>query len=87
MSTVNEKLQEVASELGQARDELRVEVKLASAEIRDEWEELEKQWGRFSQQMKRAGHEAAESGEDIGAAVSLLGEELKKSYQRIRKAM
>mgnify|MGYP003573723701 FL=1 len=87
MNKVNEKLHEIASELGQARDELRVEVKLASAEIRDEWEELEKQWERFSQQMKRAGHEAAESGEDVGAALSLLGDELKKSYQRIRKAM
>jgi len=87
MSTVNNKLHEIADELGRSRDELRVEVKLASAEIRDEWEELEKQWERFTQQMKRAGHEAAESSEDIGAALTLLSEELKKSYQRIRKAM
>jgi hypothetical protein len=87
MSTLNEKLHELADDLGRSRDELRVEVKLAGYEIREEWEELEKEWHKFSQQMKRVGEEAAEASEDVHAALSLLGEELQKSYQRIRKSM
>jgi archaellum component FlaC len=87
MSKLNENIQKIADELGRSRDELRLEVKLGSAEIRDEWEELEKKWEHLGRQMKRAGHEAAESSEDVSAALSLLTEELKKSYRRIRKAL
>ena len=87
MSKFNEKLHELADDLGRSRDELRVEVKLAGYEIRDEWEELEKEWHKFSQQMKHVAENAAEATEDVRAALSLLGEELQKSYQRLRKKM
>lgn len=87
MGKMNEKLHELADDLGRSRDELRVEVKLASYEIREEWEELEKEWHKFSQQMKHVGEQAAEATEDVRAALSLLGEELQKSYLRMRKKM
>ena len=48
MSDYKEELHELGDELKQARDELRVEMHLAKADIRDDWEELEKQWHRFS---------------------------------------
>jgi putative heme degradation protein len=87
MDKLKEEMQELAADLRQSRDELRVEMALAKAEIRDDWEELEKQWQRFSQQLKHAGHEAADAGEDVGGALSLLGQELKNGYARIRKAL
>ena len=87
MSKTNEELHELSDALKQARDELRVDMHLAKAEIRDDWEELERQWEHFRQKMQRVGHEAAEAGEDVGEATSLLGSELKKGYQRIRKSM
>jgi hypothetical protein len=87
MGDLREELHELAGELRQSRDELRVEMALAKAEIRDDWDELEKQWHRFSQQMKGAGHEATEASDDVGDALANLGGELKKGYQRIRKAL
>ena len=87
MSDLNEKWKALEAELEQARDELRVEVHLAGSEIKDDWEELEKQWHQFTQQMKRAGHEASEAGEDVGSALASLGHELRKGYDRIRKAL
>jgi len=87
MSKTDEELNELAATLQQARDELRVDMHLAKAEIREDWEELEKQWEHFRQKMHRVGHEAAEAGEDVAEATSLLGAELKKGYQRIRKIL
>jgi len=82
-----EELGELIAEVKQARDETRVQAALAEMETRDDWNELEKQWERFSDQLKRASGEAADAGEDVGGALSLLGEELKQGYTRIRKAL
>jgi predicted nucleic acid-binding Zn-ribbon protein len=87
MSKIDEELKDLEQALAQARDELRVDIHLAKADIRDDWEELERQWEHFKQKMKRVGHEAAEAGEDIGEATSLLGAELRNGYRRLRKAM
>jgi predicted nucleic acid-binding Zn-ribbon protein len=84
---MKQKLHELGDALGVARDELRVEMKLASYEIREEWEELEKEWHKFGEQMKHIKQEAVETGSDINAALSLLGEELLKSYERIKKSL
>ncbi len=81
------KLHELAEDLAQSRDELKLKMKLASNEMRDEWGDIEKRWDHFRQQLTRAKHEAADSGEDIGDALAHLGKELKKSYDRIRKAL
>lgn len=69
----------------QQRDELRLKLHLAKADARDEWEALEKKWeeaqGKFAQVQKSAD---ASMG-DIEAAARLLGEEILKGYERIRR--
>jgi seryl-tRNA synthetase len=87
MTDLKRELQTLGEELRQGRDELRLEIALAKAEIRDDWDELEKQWHDFSRKLKSAGHEAAESSDDVGIALAALGKELQKGYQRIRKAL
>jgi hypothetical protein len=73
---------ELVEDLKQKRDELRVQMNLASRELRDEWEELEEKSRHFMEQA-----ELAETGEGIGHALKDLGGELKKGYQRIRDAI
>ena len=73
---------DLIDDLKQKRDELRVQINLASREIKDEWEDLEKRSKDF---MERA--EISRTGDEIGDALADLGEELKKGYQRIRNAM
>lgn len=85
MADLREELKKLEDMVLQQRDELRVKLHLAKADARDEWEELERKWaeaqGKFAQVQKAAG----ESGEDVEAAARLLGEELLKGYERIRR--
>lgn len=63
-------------------DELRLQIHLASMEAQQEWERLEERWNDFTAQ---AGVE--ESAENISEALETLAEELKSSYERIRRAL
>jgi len=69
-------------DLKQKRDELRVQMHLASKDARDEWEELEAKMKEFA---KRA--ELEQTGAGVGKALGELGNELKAGYQRLWKAV
>lgn len=82
-------LDDLIEELKQKRDELRVQVNLASREVKDEWEELEEKMGEFSDKARELAGDAdlKATGEGIGNALSQLGNELKLGYERIRDAI
>ncbi len=67
------------------RDEIRVRMHLAAAEVKDEWEELEKRWEHFQAKSREVGAAASESAAEVGSALDLLADELKAGYRRIRK--
>lgn len=73
---------ELFAELKQKRDELRVQMHLASKELKDEWDEFEGKWDDFSQKANLGA-----TGEGLGEAMEKLGQELKLGYQRIRDAL
>ena len=80
---------DIIEELKQKRDELRVQINLASKEVKDEWEELEEKMEDFSGKAKQFAGDAKlkETGEGIGDVLSQLGGELKRGYERIREAI
>ena len=73
---------DLIEELKQKRDELRVQINLASREAKDEWEELEDKMDKF---LARA--ELRATGEGVGDALGKLGEELKLGYKRLWRAI
>ena len=73
---------DILDQLKQKRDELRVQIHLASKEVQEEWEELEDKMEDFSAKAK-----LGETGAGVGHALGDLGGELKKGYERIRDAM
>ena len=75
-------LDDVLQELKQKRDELRLQIHLASKEAKDEWDELEEKLEDFTANAK-----LDETGEGIGKALGQLGSELKLGYERIWKAI
>lgn len=75
-------LDEFLAELRQKRDELRLQIHLASKEAKDEWDELEEKLEGFTASAK-----LQETGEGLGKALDQLGNELKLGYERIRKAV
>jgi hypothetical protein len=80
---------DIIKELKQKRDELRLQMHLASKEIKDEWDELEEKMEEFSRKSKQFSEDAKlkETGSGIGEALGKLGGELKLGYERIRDAM
>ena len=74
--------EDFVAQMKQKRDELRVQMHLASKEIQDEWEELEEKMEEFSEKAK-----LEETGEALGQALSRLGGELKRGYARIKDAV
>ncbi len=75
-------IDDIVEQLKQTRDELRVQMHLATRELQDEWHELEEKAEDFVSKAK-----LGESGEGIADAMGQLGNELKQGYERIRDAM
>ena len=80
---------ELMAELRQKRDELRLQIHLASKDVKDEWNELEEKLDDFSGKAKQFAEDAQlrETGDGLGEALGKLGDELKLGYQRIRDAL
>ncbi len=80
---------DLVDDLKQKRDELRVQIHLASKEINDEWEELEEKMQEFSGKARKLSDDAKlkETGEGVGDALMNVGHELKLGYERIKNAI
>lgn len=66
------------------RDELRVRMHLAKAELREEWATLEKKWTRLENRLSQARTEAKSASKDVGSAAESLAGEIASAYRRIR---
>jgi hypothetical protein len=73
---------DILEQLKQRRDELRVQMHLASKEIKEDWDELEEKMEDFSKRAK-----LGDTGSGVGDALVQVGRELKKGYERIRDAL
>ena len=80
---------DLIEELKQKRDELRVQMNLATREAKDEWDELEVKMEEFTAKARDFADNAQlkETGEGVGEALGQLGGEIKKGYERLRKAI
>jgi chromosome segregation ATPase len=80
---------DLIKDLKQTRDELRLQIHLASKEAKEEWEELEEKMEDFSSKAKKFSRDAElkKTGEGLGEALGKVGHELQLGYRRLRKAM
>ena len=67
-------------ELKQKRDEMRLQMHLASMEAEEEWDKLTRDWDHFV-----AEHNLRQSAEEVGEAAKELGLKLKDAFDRLRK--
>ena len=82
MSNDQSSKKDLMEELGRLRDEVRLKMNLASMEARDEWEKLEERWAQFRRKA-----DLDETVDGIGDSAGDLVDELRKGYERIRKAL
>jgi hypothetical protein len=82
-------LDDTIAQLKRLRDEARLQMHLASKEIRDEWNELEVKMGEFSGKARKFSDDAKlkETSTGLGSALGQVGHELKEGYKRIRDAL
>ena len=71
-------------DLQRQREELNLQMHLAKAEAKDEWQALEQKWQEVKPKLDAAGGEVLKSGVDVLAGLQLTLEELRKGYERVR---
>jgi len=86
MST-DEQIDKLISVLKQQRDELQLKLKLGSAEVKEQWEQLEKQLAKLTSKADRVGDVAEQTGEQVIEAAKLAADEIRKGYERIRNML
>ncbi len=74
-------LTQLAADLERRRDEMKLQLHLASKEAEDEWQDLMADWDKF---LTRAQFE--KSSDEVGEAARDLGLKLKAAYDRMKKA-
>lgn len=72
----------IIDDLKTLRDEINLQIHLASKDLQDEWTGLEGKWSEFSSQAR-----LSESADEVGDALGGLGEDLMTAFKRIKKAL
>lgn len=80
-----EKIAALFEDLKQQRDELRLQMHLAKAEAKQEWDKLEDKWEDIRPTLERVKDHSTEATKEAWGALELAGEAIKKGYQRIRR--
>jgi hypothetical protein len=75
------------STLAQLRDELKLQIHLAKAEVKTEWERYETQWRELERKLAVVETASAEAAREVGQAIQLLMEEIAHGYERIRRTL
>jgi chromosome segregation ATPase len=82
--TEESRRRQVMEKLRQERDEIRLKLHLGKAELKEEWDALERKWEHLEGRMKGVAEEARESSREVGAAFGVVADELGEAYRRIR---
>lgn len=70
--------------LQKARDELKVQLKLAKRDALDEWTKLESKFQRVESELKTAANNAKEPLKELSGTARGLLDELKRGYARVK---
>lgn len=84
-NSTREELERLMDTLAQQRDELKLQVHLAKAEAKDEWNALEGKWDQAQAKLDQLRGATEQTLDEVGAATTLLLDELKRGYERIRR--
>lgn len=81
----HEELQKLIDNLATQRDELVVRAHLAKLEAQKEWHELEGKLAQLRAKAGQAAEVAGDAAQDVAAAAKLMGEEIARGYERLKR--
>ena len=73
--------------LEQFRDELKLQAHLFKADVKDEWNRVERDMRKLKNQLAPVRRAAKKSAADLGTAARLLFRTVKDGYERIRQSL
>ena len=77
--------EKLSEKLKQQRDEINLQLHLATMEAKQDWDQAEEKWESMKTKIADIGDDAKETGEDFIHASITVGEELSLAYDRIIK--
>jgi len=78
---------ELTDSLKQQRDEIEVQIHLASMEAKDEWQKAEQNWGQFIDKLGVITDDTKEASAELIQTTKIIGDELKNTYARISERL
>lgn len=85
--SIKDELKKLSDSIRQNRDEIRVQLHLARADVKDEWDDLDAEWKRFLNKLDAVSHDAEGVTDEARQTTKKLGHDLKEGYERIRKRL
>lgn len=87
MSEQHNALGELINKLKNERDELKLQMHLASMDAKDEYDRISRKVDALSDQYEPLKDAMEETAENVFSALGLAADELKAGYERVRKAV
>lgn len=87
MSRQRDLLTELISSLKQQRDELALQIHLGKAEAKEEWERVQAKLERLTADAEPLKDAVEKSAENVLESLKLIADEIKDSFDRIRKSL
>ncbi len=85
MRTMKQEFEDLLNKLSTERDEIKLQLHLASMEVKEEFSEVEKKWEQIKLKAEEIADESVETTDDFIAGAKVVGEELANAYHRIAK--
>lgn len=87
MSAQSNRLDDLITSLKQERDELKLQMHLASMEAKDEYERVSGKVDELTDQYEPVKDAVEEAAENIFSALGMVADELKLGFKRVRKVI
>ena len=87
MSDTRKKLDELVNTVRKERDELKLQIHLASLDAKDEYERLSKKCDRLADEYQPVTEAVEKTADNMVSALGMVADELKFGFQRVRQAL
>ncbi|MDE0867175.1 MAG: hypothetical protein OSA98_25640 [Rubripirellula sp.] len=87
MSDTRKKLDDLVSTVKKEKDELQLQIHLASMDAKDEYERLSGKYDQLTEEYQPVTEAVEKTADNLISALGMVADELKFGFQRVRQAI
>ena len=87
MSDTRKKLDDLVSTVKKEKDELQLQIHLASMDAKDEYERLSGKYDQLAEEYQPVTKAVEKTADNLISALGMVADELKFGFQRVRQAI